>query len=126
MTITLSSSGSFKNTNRFLQRMKSRQLFKSLSRYGDQGVRALSAATPSETGATAQSWSYEISMDSRSVQITWSNSNSNKGVPIAILIQYGHGTGTGGYVPATNFINPAIKPVFDDILNSVWKEVTSS
>lgn len=92
---------------------------------GRRGVEALSAATPVDTGATSQSWRYEINLDRTRTTLTWLNTNTVNGVNIAIILQYGHGTGTGGYVAGKDYINPAIKPIFDDIANSVWKEVTS-
>ena len=49
--------------------------------------------------------------------------NIKDGVPIAVIIQYGHGTGTGGYVEGRDYINPAIQPVFDRIVEDVRKEV---
>jgi hypothetical protein len=41
------------------------------------------------------------------------------------MLQYGYGTGTGGYVAGQDYINPAIRPVFDRIADKVWKAVTS-
>lgn len=123
--ITISSHGSFENTEKFLKRMSDRSIFDSLSRYGEEGVQALSQATPKDSGDTAQSWVYEIERTSTSYAIIWSNTNVVDGVPIAVLIQVGHGTGTGGYVSGRDYINPALRPVFDRIAASVWKEVTA-
>lgn len=123
--ITLKAKGSFKNTEHFLERMSKGQIFDVLTTYGERGVSALSAATPERTGASAASWYFEVEQKRGIHKIIFSNSNlTSQGVPIVILIQYGHGTGTGGYVPSINFINPVIDPLFDDILNDVWKEVT--
>lgn len=88
------------------------------------GVNALSNATPVESALTASSWYYEVESRRGYHSIRWYNSNVNQGVPIAIILQYGHGTGTGGYVRGRDYINPAIRPVFDQIANEVWKEVT--
>ncbi len=88
------------------------------------GVDALSAATPVDTGLTASSWGYEIHSSGATSSIVWTNSNVNDGIPIAILIQYGHGTRSGAYVQGRDFINPAMRSVFDNIANAVWKEVT--
>jgi hypothetical protein len=124
--ITVSSDGDFKNTEAFLKRMVGNTLFSALGRYGAEGVSALSAATPSDSGETARSWSYEILVDAKSTSIIWNNTNVVNGVPIAILIQHGHGTRNGGYVQGRDFINPALRPLFDRIANDVWKEVTKA
>lgn len=97
-----------------------------LKKYGEQGVKALSEATPKDTGKTAASWSYKISNTSKGFKLDWTNSNTNQGVNIALIIQYGHGTSTGAYVQGRDYINPALKPIFDEIANAVWKEVTAS
>lgn len=94
-----------------------------LDKYGNRGVDALRAATPKETGKTADSWYYEISHSKNSASITWSNFNTNRGYNIAILIQYGHGTGTGVYVQGTDYVNPAMKDVFEQIANEVAEEI---
>ena len=85
---------------------------------------ALAAATPLESGKTASSWTYEIQNGASGSRITFSNTHINNGVNIAIILQYGHGTGTGGWVEGRDYINPAIRPVFDNIADAVWKEVT--
>ncbi len=95
-----------------------------LDRYGREGVAALAAATPVDTGATAASWYYRIENQKGSVTISFYNSNIQNGVPIAIILQYGHGTGTGGWVQGRDYINPAIQPVFDKIAREAWREVT--
>lgn len=95
-----------------------------LDKYGKQGVSALSSATPVDSGLTANSWTYEIENKGDQVTIFWGNTNVNKGVNIAVILQYGHGTRNGGYVAGRDYINPAIRPVFDAIANEAWKEVT--
>lgn len=117
--------GNFNNTDRFLKGVSRTNLKAALNAYGAEGVRALSTATPTDSGKTAEAWNYEIHINRASVCIKWTNSNVNDGVPIAILIQYGHATGNGGYVQGRDYINPAMRPVFDRIANSVWDEVTS-
>ena len=124
--ISFSSSGNFDNLERFLARMLKGDLYSRLASYGAEGVAALAAATPKDTGKTAGAWSYEIKIDSTSSSIIWSNSNVVDGRPVAILLQYGHGTGTGGYVAGRDYINPVLQPLFDRIANDVWKEVTSA
>lgn len=116
--------GDFKKTEEFLKRNKDLDIRTILNTYGQKGVEALSENTPKDSGKTAESWSYEIVKTRKGWSIYWRNANVNQGIPIAILIQYGHGTGTGGYVQGRDFINPAIRPVFDEIADEVWKEVT--
>jgi hypothetical protein len=124
--ISFSSSGSFANMERFLAKVQSGQIFAALSQYARTGVAALASATPMDSGTTANSWTYEIELSGASCQITWINTNVVGGKPLAIMLQYGHGTGTGGYVAGRDYINPAIRPVFDRIADAVWKEVTSA
>lgn len=107
-----------------MERIKEIFHFGLLDKYGKDGVAALSSATPVDGGNTANSWYYEIENKKGQVRINFLNSNINQGVPIAIILQYGHGTGTGGWVQGRDYINPAIQPVFDRILQDIWKEVT--
>jgi hypothetical protein len=105
--------------------MSSKSIFDALNKYGQEGVQALSQATPQDTGKTAGSWTYEIEKTPTSYAIIWSNTNVVNGVPIAILLQVGHATATGGYVAGRDYINPALRPVFDRMAADVWKEVTA-
>lgn len=118
--------GNWDNIEKFLKKSNRLDLRRQLDKYGRAGVEALSNATPVDTGKTASSWDYEIEDGNGQVSIVWTNSNVNQHVNIAIIIQYGHGTGTGGYVQGIDYINPAMKPVFDELADAVWKEVTSS
>jgi hypothetical protein len=102
------------------------QLEMILHHYGKAGVQALASATPVESGLTAESWDYKVLNTASSFSITWTNSHVVDGRPIAILLQYGHGTGTGGYVEGRDYINPALKPIFDRLADEVWKAVTSA
>lgn len=115
--------GKFKRTSDFLKRASSLNLDAILNQCGQEGVEALRAATPRDTGTTANSWSYSIHKGTGSITITWSNSNIVDGVPIAVILQYGHGTRNGGYVQGTDYINPAMKPIFDKIAQRAWEEV---
>lgn len=124
--ITLTSKGDFRRTEAFLKKMSRRDIFKVLSKYGQEGVAALSSATPVESGLAASSWSYEVENNRRSASISWLNHDIERGFPVAIMLQFGYGTGTGGYVQGRDYINPAIKPIFDKIAESVWREVTSA
>lgn len=123
---SLSSTGSFDRTEAFLRRMSTGEIYNSLSRFGAQGVSALAAATPVDSGVTAGSWYYEIIQDASSWSIVWGNSNIVDGRPIAILLQMGHGTRTGGYVQGRDYINPALQPIFDQIAAEAWRVVTTA
>lgn len=123
---SLSSQGSFEKTIASLKKMSDGSAFNALSSYGQMGVNALSAATPVESGETANSWFYEIIQNGTSWSIVWGNSNVVDGRPIAVLLQYGHGTGTGGYVPGQDYINPAMRPILDRMVSEGWKVVTST
>lgn len=122
--LSLKVKGDLKKTKRFLNKASKADYFSNLEDLAQKGVDALSSATPYDTGLTSKSWGYEISVDKRGATIAWTNSNVNKGVNIAIILQYGHGTGTGGYVQGRDYINPAIRPIFDEIADKVWREVT--
>ncbi|MDD6639622.1 MAG: HK97 gp10 family phage protein [Erysipelotrichaceae bacterium] len=124
--ISISQKGDFSKLTGFLERMKNVIKIGDLDKYGREGVAALSAATPKESGLTANSWYYEIERSKDSVSISFHNSNVNKGVPIAIILQYGHGTRNGGYVEGIDYINPAIQPLFNKIAEDAWEEVTKS
>lgn len=126
MRVKFEVSGGFTKTERFLNRMKRREYLNVLDEFGRDGVQALRNATPVDSGATAEAWDYEIKRTSNYTEIVWTNSNINDGVPIAVILQYGHGTGTGGYVQGRDYINPAIRPVFDKIAEKAWKVVTSA
>lgn len=126
MRVKFEVSGGFTKTERFLNRMKRREYLNVLDEFGRDGVQALRNATPVDSGATAEAWDYEIKRTRDYTEIVWTNSNINDGVPIAVILQYGHGTGTGGYVQGRDYINPAIRPVFDKIAEKAWKVVTSA
>lgn len=118
--------GDFSKLSRFLEKARETVHLGDLDKYGREGVAALSSATPVDSGLTASSWYYEIVRKQGSVSIQFCNSNLQNGVPIAVILQYGHGTGTGGWVEGRDYINPAIRPIFDNIANKAWREVTKS
>lgn len=122
-SISFTTSGHFQDTERRLGRMAKADISAILNVYGKIGVEALKAHTPVDTSGTANAWSYEVAKKGRGWQLSWHNQNGSSDTPIAIMLQYGHGTGTGGYVPGRDYINPAIKPVFDEIKAAIWKEV---
>lgn len=108
----------------FLEHASKANYMNVLRQYGEEGVKALAAATPIDTGETASKWRYEIQQGRGRVSIFFLNDHVEDGVNIAIILQYGHGTGTGGYVQGIDYINPAIAPIFNKLANAAWKEVT--
>lgn len=121
--IEVKTRGSVKNTMSFLKRLTSKKYLARLEQYGQAGVEALAKATPKDTGKTAASWRYTITVDNQKTRVTWSNDNVNKGQVIAILLQYGHGTRNGGFVEGRDYINPAMRGLFDEFANDLWREV---
>lgn len=125
--VTIKTTGDFNHITKFLNFISgSKYIEDILKRYGEKGCKALEEATPEDTGETANSWSFETYHDSSRCRITWHNSKMAGGVPLVILIQYGHATKNGGFVQGVDFINPALKPVFDKILEEVWREVVNA
>ena len=116
--------GDFKKLTNFLERAKEAVRLGDLDKYGREGVAALESATPVRTGLTAKSWYYQIENKNGVATISFHNSNIQNGVPIAVILQYGHGTGNGGWVQGRDYINPVLQPIFDEIANAAWKEVT--
>ena len=121
--ISFRQKGDFSKLTKFLERATETVYLGALNKYGRQGVAALASATPIDSGETASSWYYEIENNKESATITFYNSNVQNGVPIAIILQYGHGTRNGGWVEGRDYINPAIQPIFDQIVDDAWREV---
>lgn len=124
--ISISSEGSWDKTDKFLRAMQKLNIDGVLGSAAQKGVVALQKATPKDSGLSANSWGYEIQKSGGSILIGWTNSDIEGGFPVALMIQYGHGTGTGGYIAGKDYINPAMRPVFDEIADMVWKAVTSA
>lgn len=122
--VVMKQSGSLKNFEGFLYKNRKRRLYQLLNEYGKQGVELLRDATPVDTGKTATGWDYEIEVSSQGVSLYWVHNNVNEGVPIAILIQYGHATRSGSYVQGIDYINPALRPLFESMATKLWKEVS--
>lgn len=118
--------GDFEKTRKFLKEAGKRDLDNILNKYGKMGVENLSAYTPRDTGLTASSWTYTIEKTKNKVSITWRNTNVVDGVLIAIILQYGHATRNGGYVEGVDYINPALEPVFKELKDRIWREVSKS
>ena len=121
--ITFKQSGNFKKLNIFFETILEKINLGVLDKYGQQGVEALSRMTPVDTGKTASSWSYEITKTNNRISLNFNNSNVIDGVPIAIILQYGHLTGNRGWVEGVDYINPALKPIFEELSNTMWKEL---
>lgn len=120
----LTSEGSYNGIERFLRSVTKRDIFSPIEKIAQYGVDVLAQNTPYDTGGTANSWSYSIHRTKTHTTISWANGNlTREGTPVALLLQYGHATGTGGYVQGYDYINPSIRPIFDDIADSVWKVV---
>lgn len=127
MGLRIKHKGNFNNVDRFLKKMDDPSFFNQiLNKFGKIGVDALAIATPIDSGLTAVSWTYEILQENGRTQINWYNTNENQGVNIAVILQYGHGTGTGGYVQGRDYINPAMRPIFDHMAEEIWREVTNA
>ena len=125
--IKLRCRGNYNKTEKFLKESKdTNELRRIMEKYGREGIAALSANTPVDSGETATSWSFDIVQESDGISLVFSNNSTTKtGIPIAILLQYGHGNGRGGYVRGRDFINPSVQPIFDRLADEAWKEVTT-
>jgi hypothetical protein len=123
--ISFKTTGAFSNLESFLKRSSKPDILSVLESCGEEGVSALSSATPTDTGLAAGSWSYDASAKNGVYTLYWTNSDVESDFPVAIMLQYGYGTGTGGYVQGRDYINPTMAPIFDQIADKVWKAVTS-
>lgn len=122
--VTFKTTGGLNRTWKFLKFLSSKSYYRNLERYAKRGVAALMESTPMDTGVTAQSWDYKITIGQNETRVEWINSNTTEdGIPIVILLRYGHGTKNGGYVQGYDFISPAIQPIFDDMVKQMWREV---
>lgn len=129
VVIKFKQKGDFKKTEKFFMEngkgmSKNARLMSGIKAVAEKGVEALREATPKATGKTSESWSYSVEVKGQSITISWSNSNVNNGANIAMLIQYGHGTKSGRWIEGRDYINPALKPIFDKIADEAWAEVT--
>ena len=124
MSITLTASNLFEGTSKYLSKLKEQRYIRKLSKYGEEGVRALSAATPRDTGVTALSWGYKIEKNATGYSLTWTNNNkTSTNIPIVFLIEYGHAMPNGGHIEAKPFINQALQPIYDEIAKDIREEV---
>ena len=126
MRISISNSGSFNKTDKFLKKMSENSIYSVLQKYGEIGVAELAASTPIDSGLTSSAWDYRVIIDRTNARVQWYNNNENQGFSVAIGLQYGHGTGTGGYVIGRDYINPTMRPIFDKIADQVWNEIVNA
>ena len=122
--IVFTHEGSFNSLEKFFNRVLKHDYLNIISEYADRGVEALKAATPSDSGETANAWGYIIETGNGITTVSFTNSHENQGVNIAILLIYGHGTRNGGYVQGNDFVTPALEPVFRDLADKMWREAT--
>ena len=126
IVVQMSEKGDFKKTFKFLKAMQEKKFLSNLNKYGERGVQLLSENTPRDTGLTASSWYYEIEDDGETLTLTWYNSNVKKDYfNVALMLQYGHATKNGGWIEGIDYINPALKPLFDEMEKDIWEEVKS-
>lgn len=121
--ISVKQKGDFSNLEKFINHVLRRDYLNILSEYGKKGVSALKSATPVDSGLTRDSWNYEIESGAGKTTIRWTNSNVVGGTSVAILLQYGHGTKNGGFVQGIDYINPAMRPIFQQMANEAWRRV---
>jgi len=124
--ITFNITGDFRAMEDSLKKMSKIDILGILESCGEEGVAALSSATPTDTGLAAGTWGFDVRVSRGIYEINWTNTDIESDFPVAIMLQYGYGTGTGGYVQGRDYINPAIRPIFDQIATKVWKAVTSA
>lgn len=122
--IVFESQGDYRKTNSFLRKLLRRDPMHILQKYGELGVQRLAEATPKDTGTTSKSWSYEIRRSGDDYALIWNNSNFAEWVPVVILLQYGHGTRGGTWVEGRDFINPALRPIFDNLSKELRREAS--
>lgn len=126
MKITLNANDIFKETLKDLKRIHALRLDNLIKRYAEKGVELLSQATPKDTGLAASCWRYEIKKDTLDFTIEWHNDDIENGYNVIVLVRYGHGLKGGGYVEGREFIDPVMQPMFDQLIEDLWKEVSWS
>lgn len=123
-TITITSKGDFKKLSSFLEKSKNLFNIGVLDKYGKKGVEALREATPKDSSETSNAWTYKIRRTKDSVTLEFHNSNIQNGYNVAMLLYTGHATKSGYWVQGVDYINPALKPVFDELAKNALKEAT--
>ena len=125
MPIKFKNKGDFSNTFNFFDRIKQKNIDKILAEYGELGVERLEYYTPKRTGLTSKSWTWRIEHENGKTLLLWDNSNIQNGVPVAVVIQYGFVTKTGFRVAGRDYINPALSPIYEEIMNRFQKEMST-
>ena len=115
----------WRETERFFHRTLNKEYMQVLERYADLGVQALRNATPVDSGDTASAWGYTIETGKGVTKLYFTNGNEKNGVNIAILLIYGHATRNGGYVEGNDFVSPALRPIFQDLADAMYREITA-
>ena len=125
--IAVKNKTSFKSTLAYFSKASKALSNTNLDVYGKRGVDALRSATPVDSGETSESWDYKIIKDSSFVKIIWTNSKviGDEDIPLAILLQYGHANKSGVWVEGLDYINPALRPIFEEMANKIWKEAST-
>lgn len=124
--IGITQKGNWDSTTRFLEQWA--EVFKNgiLNKYGEMGVAYLELYTPKRTGLTSKSWSYDIKWGyDGTIELQFNNSNIQQGQNIALILQLGHATAGGGYFQGIDYINPALKPVFEMMSQQAYEEVAT-
>lgn len=118
--------GDFEKLDNFFKKATNVINMQTIKQYCDEGIKRLEKATPKDTGVTSKSWSYDIKNQNGLITISFLNSNINKGVPIAVILQFGHATKNGGWVEGIDYINPAIRPIFEKIADDSWDYIINT
>lgn len=119
----VTSKGNYKHTVRFLTKLLNGDFYKILEYYAQAGVDNLRDHTPINSGLARDSWYYDIQITNDKASITWLNSDIENGENVIILLEYGHATRFGGYVEGIDIVDPALRPMFEAMIDAVWKEV---
>lgn len=122
--VTLKTKGDNHKLNSFFQKCLRVTHTSILDKYGKAGVEALRYYSPKDTGRLADNWSYVIEDDGVGTsKIVWLNSDIEGGYNVALLVQYGHLKKDGTYLEGTDFINPAMKAIFEEFAEEIGKEL---
>lgn len=122
--ITFKSKGDWSDTTKWLKQDRQSMILSVLKECGEAGVAALEKNTPVYTGRLQSSWYYTIEQGNGKSTITWCNKDIEHGMNVVLLLVYGHGTKSGKWVEGRDFVTPAIQPIFDRMIDTVWKEAT--
>jgi len=122
----LKQKGNWKKTRTSLKKMSRIKYERLLETYAKKGVVLLAQATPKDSGITADSWGYDIAISDDQMSITWTNSSIENGLSVVILLMYGHATRNGKFVKGFDFVTPTLVPVFEELAEAIWKEVTNA